>query len=67
MMTAKELGRVHVTTNNYSSAQQIGNDGGDGNANIRQFQFETRIHSSLIYSSVEKRCLKPRNIRHINL
>ena len=67
MMTAKELGRAHVTTNNYSSAQQIGNDDGDGNVNIRQFQFETRIHFSLIYSSVEKRCLKPRNIRHINL
>ena len=54
MMTAKELGRVHVTTNNYSSAQQIWNDGGDGNVNIRQFQFETRIHFSLIYSSVER-------------
>ena len=40
MMTAKELGRVHVTTNNYSSAQQIGNDGGDGNVNISQFHLK---------------------------
>ena len=54
MMTAKELGRARVTTNYYSSAQQIGNDGGDGNVNIRQFQFETRIHFQLIYSSVER-------------
>ena len=53
-MTAKELGRVHVTINYYSSAQQIWNDGGDGNVNIRQFQFETRIHFQLIYSSVER-------------